>query len=126
MTTATFSDEALASAQEYETLGPAYFEARRIVERQMEKFADKHFEPLIDQFAKEFQERLWMVDASVFAILTGERWAIERYALDKYDGPKVREAVAKHIPQELQDARIADLEKEVARLKKNLEFYQNR
>jgi hypothetical protein len=140
-----FTDETLTEAAKYPTLGPAYFEARAVVERQMAKFEAEQFEPLIKEFADKFRERLWsdvkdhmlsdaelnmqgemyrMVDASVMAILSGEQWAIERYALHKYDGEKVRAAVAKHIPKELQDARIADLEKEVARLRESLKFHQ--
>lgn len=147
MTEAAFAEQSLAEAEKFPGLGPAYFEARAIVDKQMAKFEAEHFAPLIDAFAKKFQERLWddvrdhmlsdtdlnlqgemyrMVDASVSALLSGERWAIERYALGRYDAEKVRAAVAKHIPQELQDARIADLEKEVERLRDNLRFHQNR
>jgi hypothetical protein len=142
-----FTEEALAEAAKYPTLGPAYFEARPIVAKHMEKFEAEHFQPLISEFVKQFQDKLWdsvrdhllgdtemnihgetyrMVDDCVAALLSGERWAIERYVLGKYDQEKVRAAVAKHIPQELQDARIADLEKEVARLRDNLRFHQNR
>ena len=142
-----FSDLALAEASKYPTLGPAYFEARAIVEKQMAKFEPEHFKTLIESFAKQFAEKLWddvrnhllsdtelnlqgemyrMVDNCIEALLTGERWAIERYALRDYGQEKVRAAVAKHIPEELQDRRIADLEAEVERLKKDLQFYRNR
>lgn len=132
-----FSEQAMAEAAKYESLGPAYFEARPIVERHMEKFQAEHFQPLIGEFVKLFEDKLWdsvrdhllsdtemnihgevyrMVDDCVAALLSGERWAIERYVLGKYNQEKVRAAIAKHIPQELQDARIADLEKDVERL----------
>jgi hypothetical protein len=142
-----FTDEAMTEAAKFPTLGPAYFEARTIVDQHLEKFEPEHFQPLIDTFAKQFRDALWdsvrdhllsdtalnmqgetyrMVDNCIEALLSGERWAIERYALGKYNQEKVRAAVAKHVPQELQDARIADLEKEVERLRENLRFYQNR
>jgi hypothetical protein len=54
--------------------------------------------------------------------MTGERWALERYTLGKYgDGEKARAAVAAHIPKEIQDARIADLEAENKRLREWLD-----
>lgn len=142
-----FTEEALAQAKKYDTLGPAYFEARPIVDRLMVKFEAEHFKPIVDACVKEFQDRMWdsvrdhllsdtemnihghvyrMVDDCVAAILSGERWAIERYALGSYNQEKARAAIAKHIPQELQNARIADLEKEVERLRSDLKFYRDR
>jgi hypothetical protein len=142
-----FTDEAMTEAAKYPTLGPAYFEARPIVEKHMEKFEAEHFQPLIGEFVKKFQDKLWdsvrdhllsdtemnihgeayrMVDDCVAALLSGERWAIERYVLGKYSQEKIRAAVAQHIPQELQGARVADLEKEVERLRKDLAFYRDR
>lgn len=142
-----FTVDALDQAKKYDTLGPAYFEARPIVERLMANFEAEHFKPIVDACVKEFQDRMWdsvrdhllndtemnihghvyrMVDDCVAAILSGERWAIERYALGSYNQEKVRAAIAKHIPQELQDARIADLEKEVERLRSDLKFYRDR
>lgn len=142
-----FSEKSVEDAAQYDTLGPTYFEAKAIVEKQMAKFEAEHFTPLLKKFAAQFYEKLRedvhnhllsdtelnlqgemyrMVDACIEALLSGERWAIERYALGSYRQEKVREAVAKHIPRELQDARIADLEKEVARLRKDLTFYRSR
>jgi hypothetical protein len=140
-----FAEKSLKEAIAYPTLGPAYFEARAIVEKQMAKFEAEQFEPLIKKFADAFRGKLWesvqdhllsdtemnlqgemyrMVDACMYAILGGERWAIERYALHNYDARKAREAIAKCIPAELQDARIADLEGEVKRLRESLEMYR--
>jgi hypothetical protein len=145
--TATFSDEALREAEKWDTLGPAYFEARPIVAKHMEKFQAEHFQPLIAEFVKSFQDKLWysvrdhllsdtemnlhgevyrMVDACVAALLSGEKWAIERYVLGAYRQEEIRAAIARHIPQELQDTRIADLEAEVERLKRDINFYRNR
>lgn len=143
-----FTDEDVAEGEKFLTLGPAYFDARRVAEGFMEKFEAEHFKPLIDKLTDQIRERLWddlkdyllgdvesnlqgemwrMTDNCVQAILGGAQWAMNKYALgERYDCDKVREAVAKHVPVELQDKRIADLEAEVARLKESLRFHQNR
>jgi hypothetical protein len=140
-----FSEKSIEEAAKYDTLGPAYFEARVIVEKQMATFEAEQFKPLLEKFTAAFREKLWedvqdhllgdtemnlqgemyrMVDACMYAILGGERWAIERYALHTYDARKAREAIAKHIPAELQDARIAELEAENKRLREDLDWYR--
>lgn len=48
---------------------------------------------------------------------------MDRYVLgQRYECEKIRAAIAKHIPEELQNARIADLEAENAKLKEDLEW----
>lgn len=133
---------------DYPSLGPAYFEAQRIAEQAMAKFEEDHFAPLAKKFTEEFyelaedairgsllsdvesniQSNIWRtVDATVEALVGGDRWALERYALgDRHDHVKIRAAIAGHIPAELQDKRIADLEAQVASLTKSLDFYRNR
>ena len=135
-----FIDAAVGS----EVLGPAYFKARDIAERAMKSFDNKHFKPLIDKFASEFRDELWRmveysllddtemnlqsemwrtIDGTVLALLTGEKWAMNRYCLGtRYEQEKVREAIAKHIPAELQDKRIGELQERVAELEKSLAF----
>lgn len=137
-------DEDFKSAESAPTLGPAYFASRRIADRFMANFTAEHFKPLIDEFVKEFmthiyddicthligdtesnlQSKMWhMVDDTVKALLTGQRWALERYALGStYDHGAVRAAVAAVIPEELQNARIKDLETEVADLKRSISY----
>lgn len=144
MTDSIFTEDDMAKASEYPVLGPAYFASRRIVEELMAKFEAEDFKPLIESFEKKFSEKLWnavadsllvdtesnlqgemhrMVDDCVMALLGGEGWALERWALtDRYDGVKIRAAVAAHIPQELQDKRVADLEKEIKFLKEQRRF----
>lgn len=134
----TFSQEFIDEGAKRPVLGPAYFDARAVAKRIMEGFQADQFEPVLKSLVDEaysklldavqshlmsdaeinIQGEIWrMVDASVKALLTGERWALERHALgDRYDHDKLREAVAKHVPVELQDKRIADLEAEVKRL----------
>lgn len=141
------TDEHFKEGEQHPTLGPAYFAARAIAERFMASFSEEQFKPLIDNFAKEFNDRLWndlessllsdtesnlqssmwrMVDQCVAAILSGERWVMEKYALgSRYDCDKVRETVAKCIPAELQDNRVTDLEAEVERLRREVQFLRN-
>jgi hypothetical protein len=135
-------------AEGYEVLGPNYFAAREVAEKFMEKFEADHFKPVIKKIADELysqmqdslesyllgdvesniQGTIWrQIDDSVKAILSGEKWALNKYMLgERYDCDKVREAVAKVIPKELQDARVKDLEAEVQRLKDSLQRYQDR
>lgn len=140
----TISEEDVAASKGYETLGPAYFASRRIVERFMASFEAEHFKPLIDKAAEDFRDELWdkvsewllmdtesnlqsqmwrQVDDCVKGILSGERWVMDKYVLgQRYECEKIRAAVAKHIPEEIQNARIADLEAENAKLKADLEW----
>lgn len=139
---ATFTDDDIAEGAAHPALGPAYFAARRVVEGAMAAFQDEHIEqhvkPIIKKTSDELyehlmrttQDYLWsnaemnlqgemwrMVDQIVKALLSGEGWAVKKYVLgERYDCDKVRATVAQHVPVELQDARIADLEAEVTRL----------
>lgn len=139
-----FTDEQMKDAENHPTLGPAYFCSRDVVERAMAGVQASDFKPLIDRLTKEINDVVWsgvqdhllsdtemnlqgamyqQVDDCVKALLSGQEWALNRYALGpRYDHEKIREAVAKHIPKDLQDARIADLEARVAELKKELEW----
>ena len=54
-----FDQKSLEEAAKHPPLGPAYFEARAIVERQMAKFEAEQFEPLIKKFTDAFREKLW-------------------------------------------------------------------
>lgn len=128
-------------------LGPAYFDARRVCENFMSKFENEQFKPLVDKLADQINERLWedlqssllmdteinlqgeiyrMVDNCVEALLSGQEWAIKKYVLGQYNQEKLREAVAKHITVELQDARIKDLEAELKRVKDDLAWHRQR
>lgn len=141
-----FTDDDLHQGTESLVLGPAYFASRRIAERFMAAFEAEHFKTLIDKFAKDFSNELWtgvadhmlsdtesnltgemwrMVDRCVEGILSGEQWVLNKYALgERHNCERVRAAVALHIPRELQDRRILDLEAEVKGLKDSLRYYQ--
>ena len=136
----------LDEGAEHPVLGPHYFAARAAAEEFMAKFEAEHFKPLAERFAEEFRDKLWgdieswmltdvesnlqgtiwrQIDDSVKALLSGERWALERYALgERYDHEKIRAAVAKQVPEELQNKRIADLEHEVKQLREQLDWYR--
>lgn len=134
----------IEAAEGYEVLGPADFAARDISKRYMEKFQSEHFKPLVEEFAKQFRDKLWgdvtdfllsdtesnlqgriwqMVDEIVLALLGKHEWAYKKYALgSRYDCQEIRAKLAALIPKELQDARIADLEVEIKELKQSLEW----
>lgn len=135
-------------AERHHGLGPNYFAARAEAERFMASFQAEHFAPMIKKMAEEFHTKMqedledhllsdvecnlhtkmWhQIDESVKALLSGEKWALTKYALGaRYECDKIREAIARHIPAELQDARIADLEAEIERLRKDNEVYRRR
>lgn len=126
------------------TLGPTYFMARRVAERAMAAFDPEMMKPLIEKAARDFENELWStvqsslwgdtemnlqgemwraVDQIVLALLSGEPWAINKYALgSKYDCEKVRITVATHIPKELQDMRVGEMEERIACLEEDLKW----
>lgn len=139
-----FTAEELAFGEQHPVLGPEYEAARNAAEKFMAPFEAEHFKALIDKFADDFRDKLWSdvadylvadtetnlhettrraVEATVQALLTGEQWALNRYPLASFhDGEKIRKAVALHIGDEIALGRIADLEKEIAELKRRLEW----
>ena len=136
--------EDVAQSDGYETLGPGYFAARRIAEQLMagvesdpfKKVAEKVtddirtavYEYVEDHMRSDMESNLKshivdMVDSTVKALLTGEKWAMERYPLStRYDAVDMRAACAKHGGEPLLMQRIADLEKEQERLRQHLEW----
>ena len=147
MTTA-YSAEVTDEANKHPTLGAEYFDAREAAERFLAHWQTEHAEELATAIMKPVldivQEKVWdafrdfllmdteqniqgymrdMVERTVRALLTGEQWALKQYPMAQYhDGEKIREAVAKHGGEPLLMARIADLEKEVARLTESLRY----
>lgn len=140
----TFTDEELAEATKWDTLGPEYFGARKAATEFMAKFEADQFKPMVDSFVGEFRDKLWsditdfllsdtesnlhmavarMVKGTVEALLTGEEWALRRYPLAaEYDADKIRKAIAEHVGDEVARLRIEALEKEIEDLKQRLEW----
>ena len=128
-------------------LEPEYTRAHAFSEKLLKEFEAEHFKPIIKKLTDAVGEALWdmvrdsliddtsrnvaghiqdRIESSIEALLGGKEWAIKKYVLEGYDRDKIREAVAKAIPKELQDLRLVDLEKEVARLKDSLDFHTRR
>ena len=144
MEVAKITPDDVDHARHYETLGPAYFAARRVAEKVMagveaeplQKVAakvvddvrDAVYEYVEDHMRSDLESNLQgylvdMVDSTVKALLTGEEWAMKRYPLStRYDAVDVRAACAKHGGEPLLLARIADLEKRVGELMEHLRF----
>lgn len=143
-----FIEEDIEFGEQNPTLGPEYSAARAFMERFAESFRDEHLEPFMAGIVKDVTDKIQekareslldfllqdveynaqgaiyrMVNDTVKALLSGERWALKRYPLaTRYDAEKVRAAIAAHIPDELAKARIADLEKQVSDLQRSLEW----
>lgn len=142
----TYSAEIVADAESYPTLGAEYFAAREAAERFMKHWAAEHAEQFAEAIMKPVlnvvHERVWdafrdfllsdteqniqdemrrMVEDSVRALIGGHKWANVKYIQTEFhDGQKVREALAKLHSDDIKDGRIADLEKQVARLEQDL------
>jgi len=143
-----YTEDDIAQAEQYPNLGAEYFAARRFMERFTKGWEDDHLKPLADTVAKEvcdrIKEKVWddfrdyllidteynaqgvireMVHGSVQALLSGEKWAMERYPLaNDYTAQGVRKAIAEHIGDEIAQRRIAELEAEVKRLEERLAY----
>ena len=124
--------------QGFESLGPAYYAARRAAEALMKNAEKSPFQEVAKSAADEVRARVYdyvenhilsdlecniqghinrMVDDTIEALLTGQPWAMERYPHNAHRrGEEIRAAIAKHGGEPLLMARIVDLEKEVERL----------
>lgn len=143
----TYSAEVTAQAESHPILGAEYFEARNVAERFLAVWQEEHAEKLAAEIIKPLietiQERVndafrdhligdaeqnmqgtmrSMVEATVRALIGGEKWANVKYIETKYrDGQQVRKTLAKLYADPVKDGRIADLERQVAELTKSLE-----
>lgn len=101
-----------------------------------QELADKVYEQTLENFQSylfsnaesNLQTLVYrQVNDIVSALLSGQEWAVNNYLLgeqSKYrNGDEIRKTIAKLIPKELQDARIADLEKQVEKLQARLACY---
>ena len=144
MSESIFTPADLSEAEQYPTLGPAYFAARRVCEEAMVAFQAEHMKPLVEAFRQKVADELWtviedhlwndtesnlqgkmwsMVDDLVEGILGDHRpWIVNQYALgERYDCKSIRKALALSIKDELGAAFHADLQDENERLRKELE-----
>jgi hypothetical protein len=143
-----FSEDHMKKAEDSPSLGPAYFSGREFAERLMSTATGKELDGiaqdlsskiyatlqsalqdhLINDTESSIQSHIWgSVDEMVRYLLAGEEWAIKRYVLnERYNAEKIRAAIARHIPDDVRNARIADLEAQVEKLRNDLKFYQNR
>jgi hypothetical protein len=143
-----FTEADHAKAERHPTLGAEYSAADRVAERFLAHWKDEHAERLCEEIMKPVmdavQERVWdafrdyllqdaelniatcmrhMVEESVRALIGGRTWANVKYIkTGAYRSEEVRATLAKMYADEIKDGRIADLEAEVARLTKSLEY----
>lgn len=152
MTAPIFTEDDIEFGETHPALGPEYSAARSFMERFAESFREEHLQPFADEIIKtvteKIREKVWddfqdyllqdteynaqgaiyrMVNDTVKALLSGEKWAMDRYPLAaRYDAEKVRAAIAAHIPDEIAKARISDLEKQVKDLTERIEWARGR
>jgi hypothetical protein len=147
-----YSDDVTNEAETHHTLGAEYFEARDKVREFLEHWNEDHAQKLSDEIVKPLLDTIHervndafrdflladaednlqgtmrnMVESTVNALIGGKRWANSKYIENPYgDGEAIRETLAKLHSDPIKDGRIADLEKQLARTQKDLEFYRSR
>lgn len=147
-----YSPDIVEKANEHPNLGAEYFAAREASERFLQHWQEEHAEKLAEEIMKPVldavKERVWdafrdwllldteynlqltmsrMVEDSVKALIGGDKWANVKYiSPDGYRTEKVRETLAKLYSDEIKDGRIADLEKEIERLRAEVDSYRQR
>ena len=145
-----YTPEQISDAESLDVLGAEYFAARDHVETFMAHWTEDHATKMAEEVLKPvmdiIQERVWdafrdhllsdteqnlqgamrrMVEDTVNALIGGNKWANVKYLDNPYgDGQKIRETLAKLHSDPIKDGRIADLEKEVERLKQTVEMYR--
>jgi len=117
------TEEDRKEASGYDTLGPGYFTARRIMDGLLADGEELGWDGLIKKASDGLYETLLdtvqnhliadargnvaghirrMVEGTVQAIIRGEEWALRQYPLARYhDGATIRRAILKHCGPEL-------------------------
>lgn len=148
----TYSAAITEQANEMPNLGAEYFAAREAAEKFLAHWQEEHAQQLAEAIMKPVldavQDKVWdafrdyllsdteynaqltmarMVEDSVFALIGGEKWANYKYVTPAgHSAEKVRATLAKLYSDDIKDGRIADLEKEVARLTEQLRWHTQR
>ncbi len=144
------TQEDIENAKDIEYLGPAYVASHRIVEAALEKLEPEAFKDIAKPFVDAVYEKIQnavessilfdaqynisgqvkdAIDGAINALLSGEEWALRQYVTEERHNnmaPKMRETIARLLPDHIMAARVADLEKQVERLKSQLDFAQGR
>jgi hypothetical protein len=146
----TYTAEEEEFAESHPNLGAEYKAAEAATRRFLAYWEEDHAEKLANAIMKPVldavKEQVWsafqdwllsdaeynaanemrhMVENSVRALIGGREWANVKYIRPgAYQSEEVRATLAKLYSDEIKDARIADLEAEIDRLKKSLRFYQ--
>jgi hypothetical protein len=144
----TYTAEEEEFAESHPSLGAEYKAADAAARRFLAHWEEEHAEKLMaaimnpvlntvrDQVWSAFQDWLLcdaeynaanemrrMVENSVNALIGGREWASVKYIRPgAYRSEEVRATLAKLYSDEIKDARIADLEAEIERLKESLRF----
>lgn len=140
--TSKFTDAELAFGDECPALGPDYKRASDVAERAMSAFEVEHFNPLLDEFQKQFVDKMWdtmtdhllsdtemnlqsemrrIAESSVFALLHGHKGYCHRYVLgDNFQAEKVREAIFEQFKDDIILKGIQERDEEIKRLKETI------
>ena len=147
-----FTEEHHEQAENASVLGAEYFGARDAAERFLAHWTEEHaadlansiVKPIVDDIQEKVNDafRDWllrdaennaasvmrrMVEDSVRALIGGRKWANVKYiSTESYRGEEVRKTLAQLYSDEIKDARISDLEKQVSDLEKRLEWLHGR
>lgn len=147
-----YGEEITEEANSYPSLGAEYFAARETTDRFFAHWSEEHAQKLCEEIVKPLLDTIHervndsfrdflisdaeqniqgemrnMVERTVNALIGGHRWANLKYIENPYgDGKEVRATLAKLHSDPIKDGRIADLEKEIERLRKDVEFYRGR
>lgn len=134
MSEAIFTEENLSDGKQSLTLGPAYFSSRDFMRTymlglddvdlapQLKSFMDAIYSKVLNDFQNwlinnadsNIHDHIWRtVDEIVRGILSGDKWITDKYVLGPcYERTKLIAKIVADFPEDLKDARIADLEKE--------------
>lgn len=145
-----YTEDELAKADAHETLGAEYFAAQSAAERFLKHWQEEHAttlaEAIITPILDQVKEKVWdafrdwllsdteynaagvmrdMVDKSVSALIGGKNYAYVKYISPAgYRADEVRKTLATLYADEIKDARIADLEKQLEQAKKDVEWFR--